>query len=164
MARWQLSASTVTMVPFSDSIASNFGTAVISFDFASVAIWPSTMRCSQPHACPCEGGGTDHVQGRLAIGPVVRAAQDLAIDRHDPLALPGEFRHIRGVLTTAQHRAQGDHQQVVELMQSGIASSWVLKALPAGTKFLQAPLPQRWRYLCLESSESERRKEKRTSS
>src|ERR1700727_2230417 len=93
MARWQFSASTVTMVPFSDSIASSFGTAVISFDFASVAIWPSTLRCSQPHACPCEGGGTAHVQGRLAIGPVVGAAQDLAIDRHDPLALPGERRH-----------------------------------------------------------------------
>src|ERR1700733_13497381 len=80
------------MVPFSDSIASSFGTAVISFDFASVAIWPSTMRCSQPHACPCAAPRTDHVQGRLAIGPVVRAAQDLAIDRHDPLALPGERR------------------------------------------------------------------------
>ncbi len=33
-----------------DSISNSFGTAVISLDFASVAIWPSTMRCSQPHA------------------------------------------------------------------------------------------------------------------
>ena len=40
----------VTIVPFSASMASNFGTAVISFDFASVAIWASTMRCSQPQA------------------------------------------------------------------------------------------------------------------
>jgi hypothetical protein len=40
----------VTMVPFNDSIASSFGTAVISFDFASVAIWPSTIRCSHPRA------------------------------------------------------------------------------------------------------------------
>jgi hypothetical protein len=38
MVRWQLSASVVTIVPFNDSIASNFGTAVISFDLASVGI------------------------------------------------------------------------------------------------------------------------------
>src|SRR5208337_2646072 len=50
MARWQLSASAVAIVPFSLSIFSSFGTAVISFDFASVAICASTRRCSQPHA------------------------------------------------------------------------------------------------------------------
>ena len=38
IARWQFSASTVTMVSFSESIASSLGTAVISLDFASVAI------------------------------------------------------------------------------------------------------------------------------
>src|SRR3984957_4933220 len=35
---------------FSRSIAKSFGTAVISFDFASVAICASTRRCSQPQA------------------------------------------------------------------------------------------------------------------
>jgi len=50
MARWRLSASTVTMVFFNDNISSSFGTAMISFDFLSVAICPSTIRCSQPHA------------------------------------------------------------------------------------------------------------------
>ena len=50
MARWQLSASAVTIVPFSDSISSSFGTAVISLDLASVAICASTRRCSQPQA------------------------------------------------------------------------------------------------------------------
>ena len=50
MARWQLSASAVTIAPFSLSIANSFGTAVISFDFASVAICASTRRCSQPQA------------------------------------------------------------------------------------------------------------------
>ena len=49
-ARWQLSASVVTIVPFSDSIANSFGTAVISLDLASVAICASTRRCSQPQA------------------------------------------------------------------------------------------------------------------
>jgi hypothetical protein len=38
------------MVPFSDSISSSFGTAVISLDLASVAICASTRRCSQPQA------------------------------------------------------------------------------------------------------------------
>ena len=35
---------------FSLSISNSFGTAVISFDFASVAICASTRRCSQPQA------------------------------------------------------------------------------------------------------------------
>jgi hypothetical protein len=39
----------VTMVPFSDSIASSFGTAVISFDFASVAIWRFLTFCWPVH-------------------------------------------------------------------------------------------------------------------
>lgn len=38
------------MPPFNDSLSRSFGTAVISFDLASVAIWPSTRRCSQPQA------------------------------------------------------------------------------------------------------------------
>ena len=50
MARWQLSASAVTIVPFSLSISRSLGTAVISFDLASVAICASTRRCSQPQA------------------------------------------------------------------------------------------------------------------
>jgi hypothetical protein len=50
MARWQLSASAVTIVPFRLSISNSFGKAVISFDFASVAICASTRRCSQPQA------------------------------------------------------------------------------------------------------------------
>src|SRR5439155_14044285 len=56
MSRWQLSASTVTMQPFSASIANSLGTAVISLDLASVAIWASTRRCSQPQALTmCSG-------------------------------------------------------------------------------------------------------------
>jgi hypothetical protein len=39
-----LSASTVTMVPFNASISSSLGTAVISFDFSSVAICARTSR------------------------------------------------------------------------------------------------------------------------
>ena len=50
MARWQFSASAVTIVPFNDNSLRRLGTAVISLDLASVAIWASTMRCSHPHA------------------------------------------------------------------------------------------------------------------
>ena len=49
MARWQLSASTVTIVSFRDSIASNFGTAVISFDFSAQAVCPSDRPYSLAH-------------------------------------------------------------------------------------------------------------------
>src|SRR5208337_4695116 len=35
----------------------------------------------------------DHVQRRLAAGAVERAAQDLAVDRHNPFALLGETGH-----------------------------------------------------------------------
>ena len=56
MWRWQLSASAVTMQPSSDSIARSLGTAVISLDFASTAIWPRTNRCSPPQALTmCSG-------------------------------------------------------------------------------------------------------------
>src|SRR5580658_4304041 len=59
---------------------------------------------------------------------------------------PSQGRHIRCVLTAAQHRAQGDHQQVMELMQSGIAGPRIIKTFPACTKFLQGILPGRASY------------------
>ena len=37
--------------------------------------------------------GGDHVQRRLAAGAVERAAQNLAVDRHNPFALFGKARH-----------------------------------------------------------------------
>ena len=37
--------------------------------------------------------GGDHVQRRLATGAVERAAQNLAVDRHNPFALLGETSH-----------------------------------------------------------------------
>src|ERR1700689_4868730 len=86
MARWQLSASAVAIVPFSLSISNSFGTAVISFDFASVAICASTRRCSQPQA-------ETMCNGDLPLAAVERAAQNLAVDRHNPFALLGETGH-----------------------------------------------------------------------
>lgn len=56
MARWQLSASVVTIVPFSASIRSSLGTAVMSLDLASVAICANTSRCLGPQVLTiCKG-------------------------------------------------------------------------------------------------------------
>jgi hypothetical protein len=44
------------------------------------------MRCSQPQ-------GTDHVQRRLAAGAIKRAAQHLAVDRHDTFHLLAKALH-----------------------------------------------------------------------
>ena len=44
ICRWQLSASAVTIIPFSDSNSNSFGTATISFDLSPTASCPSTRR------------------------------------------------------------------------------------------------------------------------
>ena len=86
MVRWQLSASTVTIVPFSDNIFSNFGTAVISLDFASVAICASTMRCSQPHALTM-------CSADLPLARSNERRKHLAVNRDHALAGLGKRRH-----------------------------------------------------------------------
>jgi hypothetical protein len=131
---------------------------------------------------------TDHVQRRLAPGPIEGAAENLAINRHDTLNCRDETRHeplkhraesgrieqpkqpAEGVvagyavlqlekaaqrrlfrfrkprhgnrtLTTAQHRAERDYQQPVEVVQPGIAGERVLQTLPTGDELIQAVLP-----------------------
>src|SRR5271170_5776514 len=86
MARWQLRASVVTIVPFSDSISSIFGTAVISFDLASVAICASTRRCSQPQALTM-------CSADLLLARSNERAQHLPVDRENALTVAGELRH-----------------------------------------------------------------------
>src|SRR5467141_2644361 len=49
-SRWQLSASVVTIVPFSDKDSKSLSTAALSFDLVLVAIWASTRRLSQHQA------------------------------------------------------------------------------------------------------------------
>ena len=132
--------------------------------------------------------GTDHVQGRLAAGAIEGAAQDLAVNRHNPLNRIGEAghepleggteprrieqpeqptegvvagqavlqlekaaqkglfrfrepRHRHCTLTAAQHRAERDHQQLVEVVQPGIAGARVFQTLPAGDELIQDVLP-----------------------
>ena len=38
----------------------------------------------------------------------------------------GELSHVHGCLTATQHRAQSDHQDLQEIMTSGIARPWIL--------------------------------------
>src|SRR5271167_743188 len=74
------------MVPFSDSISSNFGTAVISLDLASVATCASTRRCSQPQALTmCSG---DFPVARSNERP-----QHFPVDCHNTLKSLGKARH-----------------------------------------------------------------------
>jgi hypothetical protein len=43
----------------------------------------------------------------------------------------GEQRHVDRALATAQHRAQRDHQNLMEIMQTCVAGSRIFQALPA---------------------------------
>src|SRR3954453_7095030 len=52
-----------------------------------------------------------------------------------------ESRHGNRALPAAQHRAKRDYQQLVEVMQAGIAGARVLQTLPAGDEPIQAVLP-----------------------
>ena len=52
-------------------------------------------------------------------------------------------RHIDRALTAAQHGAQGNHQQLMEIVQGGIAGPRILQTLPAGDELIQHDLPRR---------------------
>ena len=64
--------------PFQRQHLHKLGTAVISFDFTSVAI-------SCHHQALLAAPGADHVQRRLAAGLVERTAQQLAVYRDNAL-------------------------------------------------------------------------------
>jgi len=59
----------------------------------------------------------------------------------------GEQRHIHRTLSATQHRAQGDHQQFVEVMQTSIAGSRVLQTFPARDELIQRILPRQVSHL-----------------
>jgi hypothetical protein len=52
-----------------------------------------------------------------------------------------ERRHVRGALTSAEHSAQRDHQQLVEIMETGVAGPRVIKSFPSCHKPIQRTLP-----------------------
>ena len=57
-------------------------------------------------------------------GNAVLQPQELAQER---LLGPPEQGHVRAILAPAQDRAQGDHQDLMQVMPSGIARAWILQ-------------------------------------
>jgi hypothetical protein len=55
----------------------------------------------------------------------------------------GKGRHVCRTLTAAQDRAQGNHQQLVEIVQAGIAGPRVLQSNKAGDELVQHDLRRR---------------------
>src|SRR5208337_4123709 len=76
----------------------------------------------------------DHVQRRLAAGAVERAAQNLAVDRHNPSALLGETGHEalkrRAELLRVEHAEKPAERVVAGLLRLG-EQAHVYRALPA---------------------------------
>jgi hypothetical protein len=54
--------------------------------------------------------------------------------------------HVDRALAAAEHRAKSDHQQIVEVVQTGIAGSRVLQTFPTGNKLIQSIIPERTSY------------------
>jgi hypothetical protein len=71
-----------------------------------------------------------------AIGKLEETAQEW-------LLRPREQPHIDRTLPTTQHRAQGDHHKLIEVMQSGIPGARIRQLIPAGGKLIQDDLPRR---------------------
>src|ERR1700693_1194933 len=84
----------------------------------------------QPAKQPAEG-----VMAGQAIGKLEETPQE-------GLLRPGIQPHVDRTLSTAQHAAQRNHQQLDEVMQCGIPGSWVVQLLPARGKFFQPNLPR----------------------
>ena len=70
-----------------------------------------------------------------------RAMLELEKAAQERLFRRGEQCHVDRTLAAAQDRAKGDHQEVVEIVQTGIAGARILQFLPAGNKLIQGDLP-----------------------
>jgi hypothetical protein len=77
----------------SESIASSFGTAVISLDFAPAFAGAGSGGDLRQHHALLAPPGADHVQRRLAAGAIERTPENLAIDGNNPLTGLGKRRH-----------------------------------------------------------------------
>ena len=90
------------MLPSGLRIFGSLGTAVLSFDLASVAICPSTSRCSQ---CQAE----TICSADLPLAGVDRAAQHFPVKRHNVLAGLGHASHeeLKAAAELPQARAGG---------------------------------------------------------
>src|SRR5271166_4119835 len=147
MARWQLSASAVTIAPFSPSISSSFGTAVISFDFASVAICASTRRCSQPQAeTMCNGDlplARSNERRRTLPSIATTPSHGSEKPAQEGLLRLGEQAHVYRALPAAQNRAHRYRQNLMKVVQRSIAGARVVQTVPAFDKAIQDLPPRR---------------------
>ena len=71
-------------------------------------------------------------------GWIVRQRQKAAQER---LLRGGEFGHVDRVLPAAQHRAECNEQEFVQVMQLGIAGARVFQPFPARCELIQRSLP-----------------------
>jgi hypothetical protein len=74
----------------------------------------------------------------IVAGQAVHQAQKAAQER---LLRASEEPHVDGALATAQHGAQRDHQQFMEVMQPGIARARIFQPLPAVGELIHGGLP-----------------------
>jgi hypothetical protein len=57
------------------------------------------------------------------------------------LLRPGKQRHVDRTLPATQNCAQGDDQQVMEVMQPGVPAAWVFQIRKARDKLIHGILP-----------------------
>ena len=102
-------------------------------------------RCGETGHEPLEGG-TEPLRIEQSEQPTEGVVAGQAVLQLEKAAQKGLFGfrkplHRHRTLTAAQHRAQRDHQQFVEVVQPGIAGARVFQPLPAGDELIQAVLP-----------------------
>src|SRR3954471_12458043 len=86
---------------------------------------------------------SEHPRERVVAGDAVFQGQELAQERLLGLS---EQRHVRAVLAPAQHGAQGNHQDGVQIVKPGVARPWVLqirKDRPKSFHRSTLPIPSR---------------------
>jgi hypothetical protein len=83
---------------------------------------------------------TEQPAERVVTGDAVLQLEKAA---QEPFLHLCEPRLVNRALAAAQDRAQSNHQQLMEVMQSRIAGSGVLQILPTGSKLIQGIITDR---------------------
>jgi hypothetical protein len=152
---------TLLAAPGTDHMQSGLTTGAIEGAAQSLPVdgdnaWLSLgKRCDEPLEGSAELSGVEQAEQsaeRIVAGQAVLELQEAPQER---LLRNRKCRHVRRTLTAAQDRAQGDDQQLVEVVQAGIAGPRVLQSLKAGDKLVQHGLPRRLRLARVESIRSE---------
>src|SRR5215204_5712623 len=86
---------------------------------------------------------SEHPRDRVVAGDAVLQGQELAQERLFGLSKQG---HVRAVLAPAQHGAQGNDQDCVQIVKPGVACPWILqirKDRPKSFHRSALPIPSR---------------------